>query len=243
MSNIISSGNEILKFNSGEVIEISEGSPIPIPTLWLSAGVGIVKDGDDKVSQWQDKSGNDYHAEQEAQANKPTWQDNALNNRPCLHFNGSSNFLTGLMDSSEHPLTIFCVWEKYNTSKAALFSNITALTHDTILVGNYGIPPNSTSLQGGSSNYVNYPKDNPFPYKLTTGVFNTALSRIYENGTLMGSGSLNNNTINEYEIGRGRINGLGYSGINVAEIIFYNSLLSDTQRQSVENYLMNKYAL
>ena len=217
-----------------------------LPTIWLRADAGIVKDGDNLVAEWQDQSGNGHHAEQSDHARKPLWVDNGLNGYPVLNFNGSS-WVTSLYSTTQ-PFTSFIVFNFTSfTAQSVVFGGTTGGAEgrcglqyrdfDGGLLRNYA--PTLAQAQY-SFNTLN-------TYILSTGYFNSSSSSILENGNVMASGDIGTNQLNNLGIGRAldaRSNpDLSTMNGNVAEFIFYNSLLSDPQRQSVEQYLMAKYAL
>lgn len=55
-------------------------------TLWLRADTAVVIDGNNKVSQWNDQSGNDNHAFQSNPAFQPIIVNNILNGLPIIRF-------------------------------------------------------------------------------------------------------------------------------------------------------------
>jgi hypothetical protein len=56
--------------------------------FWFDATQGITKDANDKVTQWNDLSGNNKHAVQPTASTAPTYIPNGLNNLPVLQFDG-----------------------------------------------------------------------------------------------------------------------------------------------------------
>jgi len=91
--------------------------PLELPTLkaWWAADFGITKDGGNKISQVDDKSGNGRNAIQTVGARKPTLiSDGGPNfkNRPIFRLNGSSEFLRVLdFDFGDYTkLNVFAVW-------------------------------------------------------------------------------------------------------------------------------------
>ena len=243
MSNIISSGNELLKFNSDEVIEVSEGLPIPMPTMWLSADVGIVKDGDDKVSQWQDQSGNDYHAGQASQANKPLLVDGELNGKPVLRFSDNNMLDVSFDTVFSQPFVFFIVFKTNTNSRSVIISSDAVLaTGIDVDISNFSSP---FRYQIRSCNLYNtlFTSLSLDTYYLTSNVWDGSQGKIYVNSQFASTGNTATNPIdNTLRIGA-RFQNDRYMNGDIAEIIFYNSLLSNPQRQSVEQYLMTKYAL
>ena len=237
MTKIITVGNKIV--TSGNKIVTNIWSPYNIPgmKLWLRADAGVVKDGDNLVAEWQDQSGNDYHAEQGVQANKPLLVDVGVNGKPVLRFDGNQVMLADFQQNFAQPNTFFVVWRDYDESRGCAFSTVSTNAvrllseTDDRIVGNAG-----SALQFSGSNVKN-------SFVVSTWVSNTTNSQLFENGIFKVSGNNGNNTVTRLLIGK--LDGSSAYDLDgdIAEIIFYNSLLSDQQRQSVEQYLMAKYAL
>ena len=79
-------------------------SPSNIPNLglWLDANVGVTYDGSNRVSQWNDQSGNGRNVTQTAVASrKPTFLSNQLNGKPAIDFYGSSNSANVLVGTNK----------------------------------------------------------------------------------------------------------------------------------------------
>lgn len=73
------------------------------------ADVGVTVDGSGNVSSWADQSSGGNAASQVTAANRPALIANALNGRPVVRFNGSSNWLT-VADNSAYKLSsLVCV--------------------------------------------------------------------------------------------------------------------------------------
>lgn len=58
---------------------------------WHRADQGITLNGS-AVSQWNDLSGNGYHATQGTPANQPPYSASGINGRPAISFNGSNSY-------------------------------------------------------------------------------------------------------------------------------------------------------
>src|SRR5690606_11740650 len=74
-----------------------------------------------------------------------------------------------------------------------------------------------------------------------TGLFNGASSQIWVDGTSAVTGHASNNGYQGYQLGRFLTATADFYGGDLAEIIVYDSALSDTDRQDVEAYLYNKW--
>ena len=63
-------------------------------TLWFDPQVGVTYDGSNRVSIWQDQSGNNYHGDQSTLAEQPTYVASSdLNGRPGIRFSGGAQYL------------------------------------------------------------------------------------------------------------------------------------------------------
>ncbi len=202
------------------------------PTMWVNAA-NVEKDGDNFVSQLNDLSGNDFNPVQTTQANKPLWIDDEWGGQPILRFDGNDTLradFTVLV-----PCTYIFVWK-----------NTGAINSRSIAVSGTG---SQDQLNGYRENQVvyqfndnvnSYAKTSPFPNPiLTTIIFNETSSQIFENGELKVAGNSGSGGSSGIILGGSQANLQG----DIAELIFYNRLLTTLERTTVENYLMKKYAL
>ena len=214
----------------------------PLPTLWLRADAGVVKDGDNKVSQWQDQSGNELHAEQSTDVNKPIYDD--INKK--LLFSGSK-FLILPADARLNPIN-FCYFIVYSFgggSTGCLISSliptwlgmqVTVFSQNTLFFkGDSSISSTSitSNLHDGRDVLAVYNNNNPI-----------AQGRISNTGqTVVHNKNISYTAVVAPNIGKSNAGTANYLNGTISEILVYENHLSDTQRESVEQYLMNKYAL
>jgi hypothetical protein len=93
----------------------------------------------------------------------------------------------------------------------------------------------STALTLGT-----YNQSVPFLY---SGTHDSSTYTFYSNGSQAGTGSVNAGELaSQYYFGSGNGDS-AYLTIDVAEIIIYNTVLSTTNRQRVETYLINKWGI
>ena len=235
MSNLAIHENKIYSLGDNAVYTIPTiFSP---PTLWLRADAGVEADGDNLVNEWQDQSGNDYHAEQSSQVNKPLLVNNELNGKPVLRFNGNQVMQADFQQTFSQPNTFFCVWNVSTPSSTPFaFGGINSSNRNSLYWDG------SVTALAGLAGQLRYTKNAPFSPIVNSIIFNHGSSQLYENGNFRHSENPGNHSTEGITIGARWDLSRNLNG-DIAEIIFYNSLLSDTQRQSVENYLINKYAL
>ncbi|MDD2635203.1 MAG: hypothetical protein PHW82_06850, partial [Bacteroidales bacterium] len=209
---------------------------IPLDDLnaWYIGDSVIITSG--AVSQLYDLSTNGYHLTHGTAINRPLQITNAINNHSIIRFDGSNdNLFRDLGQTFSQPITVFIVWKNSKvtgTSPPLYFIDGTNFIRIRSQLGG------RVSLDAGASQ-INYVKDQAFSdFIVTSGLFNTTDSKLYENGILQQSGVLTNMGYSRITLGFG---GSWYFGGDIAEVIVYSTAMSDEDRQSVENYLMDKY--
>ncbi len=215
----------------GPVAMAAAGGALPeLPNLaglqlWLKAdAITGINDGD-AISIWPDSSGNGRNASRSL--GTILLKNNIVNGKPVVRFNSdfSTMSFTEFLSSN---ISSFVVH-----SKATGSSNIHLLSH------------------GSSYQYLHYGSlwyivNATMPDVMSSGVFyiKTVVSQVgpiangWSNGVLRG-------TVAERQNGFDRIGLPGFPGPqgDIAEIIIYNSALSDADRQAVEAYLSAKYGI
>ena len=217
--------------------------------FWIDASDATTVTTATNVVTWLDKSGNAKHAT--VVTGNPTLTKNALNGLSVLTFGGSAYMTSPLSMSTTGPLTYFCVAKP----AAAGFIAVSAINGggannrpNTLMMYDAGSTPNYWWFSGGTgavdgntvtlatstsrydinANYwsPNYTQMNINGVSYTSSA--NAPASLASGGTfLVASAS------GLYEFWNGTI----------AEIIVYNTTLTTTQRQQVETYLANKWAL
>lgn len=96
---------------------------IAIPGISVfHASYGITKDGSDKVSRWDEVSGNGFYLSQATGANQPTWLASAVNSLPAVRLSNSANsYMTGTnaFEGGNQPNSLFCVAKPHTSIPAA----------------------------------------------------------------------------------------------------------------------------
>ena len=197
--------------------------------LWLKADAGITKDGGNYVSIWADQSGNGNDAVQATGSAQPLWVDDVLNGKPVLRFDGLDNWLE--FNEIDNAISIFMVL-KHRTGTGSYPITLGHLTtYD--MNGGDGIYMFSSSY---TSSYVL--NGNLFVNSVITPVLSSIKPIVHSLFSIIATGNIRVETIcNDRFVSNHLWDG------DFAEIIIFDSALSDTDRQLVENYLNAKYAL
>lgn len=234
----------------------SFGSPDAIAglQLWLDASDSdtITLNGS-TVSQWNDKSGNDYHVSQGTASNQPTYVTAVLNSKNIVRFDGVNDII---FNSSAQPVagsssrTIFYVFSNNSAINGNLnnldyglylgpansgLGAVIAISQELGIRVNSGYRIFNQSNEDGSHAIISAVQDG-------TNISNYSM---WKNGSALSATSTLSRELN---IGAGiyigaHANNTNWHNGDIAEIIVYNSALSTSDRQSVESYLSTKWGI
>jgi hypothetical protein len=223
--------------------------------LWLKADLGVVLNGA-AVSQWTDQSGNNRHATQTAAARQPMLSLSAVHGLPAVNFDGVDDFLTfnlpvnGLTGMSLFLVAANTLNQNGGSSQAeqaALFWNETQFW-GTVYLSPYQNALNARfgTLQIGNRMLYTRPSPVGTAFTLSTAIKNRTTDALFANRTLVLSQGGHLPFIvgcrDTGNLGRGYNDDTYYAG-RIAEVLVYTRALSEIERQAVEQYLSDKYAL
>ena len=218
--------------------------------LWLDGADSSTITGTSPVTQWRDKSTSACSVF--SSGGSPTYTRTAALSLGCVSFNGSTDYLTIGNFTDLQPNTMFIIATLNSLSTNASYAFI-AQSDDS------GYP--ADGLGAAFFYYASGGTPYLMPWAGITGAttnpplyFSAGATYIYSvlfNGASSGVGYNGNFTsgVNPGTVGWKNLR-LGanwplnaFQSINVAEVIFYSSALSTTQRQQVEAYLAQKWSL
>lgn len=228
--------------------------------LWLKADAGITKDGSNYVSQWADQSGNNNHAVQATGSAQPLWVDDELNGMPVIRFDGNSDWLSGTIinNINTSSLSLFIVANGGNVSygQGSAFFGINVYP-SWLFVGRNTVPTEQnltitqTAYVGvyGLATACNSYPNTGFSHLLIEGIksYNNYFKG-YINGSLYdtktNAANIGTFTNDNYYISKNsEPDYIQFHKGDIVEVIIYTELLTDSERQQVENYINTKYAL
>ena len=217
---------------------------IPGLALWLDAADSSTITGTSPVTQWRDKSVNNYSM---TYTGSPTFRKtSALNNLGCITFNGTTSFNSGTDTmywsafSISQPFTVFAVCTKRLSSNINFSFVLEPSTPSgsVILYGGLQLKMYAGSADQYTNPILAFVANSTQIY---SAVFNGASSLLAYGGNA--TSSLNPGTASWPSLYLGRDWSGVYDSGDYGEILFYNSALSTTQRQQVESYLAQKWGL
>ncbi|MEZ4363434.1 MAG: LamG-like jellyroll fold domain-containing protein [Kofleriaceae bacterium] len=208
--------------------------------LWLNSDVGIQLGTGALVAGWLDQSGNGRDATMATVARQPTLVTAALNGHPVLRFSGAQSLaLTSFTQTTT--FTVFVVGR--NTRVGGV----------SMILGPGGSSPNNQMRWESSTQALFVGTGNGMPVSTSTigntMVFHSLSARydgssmiVYRDGSPTSTHSFT--TSGPWILAQvGAYYGSEFMQGEVAEVMIYDRALSDTERNTVNNYLRTKYNL
>ena len=236
-------------------LDASQNTSLPTYDLPVKAGLTFWLDASDDttfsyssgtvVSQWRDKSGNDFHTSQGTVANQPS-RSTTQNSRKTVNFDGTNDFLSVSNFICNSEMSIFVVSNCGNT--LFIEHSADANTNDGFYIygGGGGMFKIKRSAQTSLITYTNWLSG---AYSVASGVNSTGLDLLtYKDGTQQtittdSRASITNSyTTTTLYIGSRAGTSVWTNG-PIAEIIIYNRKVTDKERKLIHTYLGLKWGI
>lgn len=221
---------------------------------WYKSDVGLYQepagttpadtDGD-PVGLWEDQAASGDDVSQATAASKPTWKDAILNGLPVLRFDGTDDLLRGAFTTggaTNQPLTILIV---------------AALDAASVDDGNGKVLIDGDDSTNRASHYKSVASPDPWTiyhgalivggaassdWLIWTSRMDGANSRVWHNGISAIAGNAGAAAPDGLTIGSRQDDVNPWDG-DVAEIILYDADLSDADKNTVGQYLADRFGL
>lgn len=200
----------------------------------------LVTRNGENVSCWKDKSGNNHHAVNQDLGQTPTYQKEHLNSKGVLRFDGKNDHFADIFAANTKNKTIFVVFSHDHDGKG----DPTGPLYQNNNVSDSGFFP--MYANGLSPLFTNTWTQEPSEfgrntYHVVTVRHGDAISQLYKNGYKTMEAAANaTHTGGYFQIGSRRANNQYFRG-EIAELLYYNRDLTDTERKTIETYLMDKW--
>lgn len=205
--------------------------------LWLDGNdANSITESSGLVSQWDDKSGNANHATQAVGSEQPIFTANVQKGKSVVRFDGvDDGMITSL--SITAPYTIYAIFS-YRSPFVAFRRAVNG--SNNWLVGPYDQYISHFAVTNWVARDIVAATENQF--FSASAINNSAASTFYVDGVDV--------TQDSTQIGSPSTIGLGAEGAiaeplegDLAEVIIYDRVLSDLERQEVDNYINMKWGL
>ena len=246
----VNHGNEPVPVGTITYSARSLGSPtstiVTFPAGLITGTITTSNVATDYVTSWNDQSNNARDVTQSSQdlASLTTIADKKFINFPANTTLGRQSFFNGYTG------TVFVV-ARFDSSSAGSHANLFS-NEDGFALSRGADSSNAFYLENVNSDFSEnirtlsntYANDNT--NYIIGATFDNNTASLYLNGAEAGNGSIGNLGVG-YNLFIGGsnvgISGPSYEPSNIAEVIAYNRVLNTSERQEVENYLANKYAI
>ena len=234
--------------NAGSIVP---GFPADGLQVWVRSDAGVGLDDSGNVFAWADLSGSGNYAIQSTVAARPILASSALNGMPSLRFDGARflsiptslpSFAPGVTAFAVAKPTAVASWGRYFDFGSGQGINNLFLGREGTTDNLYWwafTPSGNATARGTGLLPLNQ-------YQLAEVTENAAAIKLFVNGTLAttsaGAAPANVALASNY-IGKSNWSGDPNFQGEIAELIVYNRVLTDSERQQVENYLNRRYQL
>lgn len=201
----------------------------------------------DKVSLWDDLSGNDNNVQQSTAADQPTYLSTGLNGKPTVEFSNSLLMMSDFELDNTDSFTIFMFAQVDVMESSGIISIMDLSQQDYRL---YLSTSGSSEAIRFSVNGVTGPNTSiatsvPVLYGFTYDS-STSMARIYENGSLSAESTVAGGAIdthNTLAIGRRpATTSLPLHG-KISEIIYFSRLLDNDEMHAMSEHLKDKWGI
>lgn len=237
--------------------DVARPSSISNLKLWLRADSLSGTTNGTAIGTWTDASGNGFSVTQATGGAQPLFIPNQINGFPVLRFNGTSSFLQGSFTGGITSKTMFAVCKLATltpSGTATAGGPVTVQSADgTIFDAIIYNEITAKRWMNGSDNGVRSPStisptDESSLDTLLMAIRSTTSSyTLYRNTAVLQSTSAYSPptiTAGKFNVGyRHTGGGSPYFYGDIAEVIIYDKALTDSERQTVEAYLVSKYGI
>ncbi len=209
--------------------------------LWLNASqITGLSDGA-AVGTWSDQSGLGNDATQGTAGYKPLYKTNIINGKPIVRFDGSDDWLD-MPDVTAATLVM--------VAEAPTSGN-----DDFMIAGDMtNVSPSLAAYYISSSRYEYYNRvyggtgysfaiSNATGFNIIVATLGSNIFNGYANGSNTVVDAACPKSVWTYSAIGATTTGVSNAAFDCAEIIVYNTVISDADRQKVESFLSNKYAI
>lgn len=201
--------------------------------LWLRADLGVTKDGSDKVSQWDDQSGNG-NSFSATGTSRPTWQATGGGYAvPVLQFDGINDGLTSAITQAQ-PLTMLVVGHLTSqAAKMALGAAAPAMYFGANSATNVALNVGGTQITGACD---------ATQKSIFVATLNGGSSSVTANGSVVAAGAVGTDAVVSPAVGFVPATGFYWAGW-IAEIAFFAAALSGADTSRLEDYASARYGI
>lgn len=209
------------------------------------------------VSSWNDKSGNGYNVSQGTASYQPTYSTAQLNGRNVVTFDGNNDHilndsLASVASGNDVPITMFVVFKQLSSGTneyGVVFGSSSSIQPLFCMMTNSNQLAAQQRTDAGTLTAAYSSVSSTSAYRVQSIVLSSSNLTVYNNGTSVATSSFTpaQTSFDTFTIGAwrrsGSMNGVAFLHCDIAEVIIYNSALSTSDRNSVEDYLSSKWGI
>lgn len=248
--------------NSTQVTFTEYTEPLPSLTitngmkLWLKSDAGIITNGVGQLTNWVNQASTNYLVTPGALDAKPTYVTNALNGKAVVRFDGTDDYLSVNDAGALAPANFswFAVVSNLSTNEY-IMGNTPANGQGPYIRSTNGVYEITTTVDSGGAFTNREVNASIGSAAVLSATINNTTHKVkgHVNGTnVINTGwtaddpNVDTSTRN-FHIGSVPLNGSGAPSKlmngDIAEVIIYDRVVTETERETIENYLADRYLL
>lgn len=210
---------------------------------WWDASVGITQHASGGVSAWADQSGNGRTMSQGTPNSAPAWDQNVLNGRPVVNFNGSSNSMLASFTLVQ-PIHYFLVYRfdsAYVSGNPRVFDGATGNS-----MSFYASSASGMGIFAGAGSDPAISNEQRTAFSVTEIQAASSVAAMRINGSsvsFLSTNAIGAGSPNGMRLGAFGTGSTAYGDVSFAEILIYSAILATGDASSVRSYLGTKYGI
>lgn len=228
----------------GVLYVVAESTGIPVKDYFFRFDASALELNDnDKVSVWQDLSGNGFDLTQTDADRQPTFLATGLNGMPTVQFADSLLVNESFQLDNNTEFTVFMVTEVDDNTNSSTFFTIVeraALSYAVIMRFSGNDQDVIFDINGSRSAYAPLITTNPVLY---TATYDPSVMRIYTNGSFIRQNGHSGALVTHDTLtlgGRPAVSRIPYFG-RISELIYFTRVLNAVEQNAMNTYLMDKW--
>jgi len=214
---------------------------------WISADTITGLNDGDPVASWLDRTANLNNFTAAGTA-RPTYKTGIVNGKPVVRFDGTTDDMTGPLQSAVATVDLMQVFMVYNRRSSTGSQQELLSTSVTLMFENIAGSLYTARNRDGTGNEDSPIATTPGSWRIATYSHQAGNIRAGSNDTRDASlvstpsGSVAAGFATALHLGASNGSTL-FGAIDVAEVLIYNVSLTEAQRENIESYLANKYGI
>jgi len=217
--------------NSFDTVSTIEPSSLSGLALWLKADALVGYSDGQAVANWADSSGNSRTFTQANAPQRPAFKPNIINGKPVVRFTAANSQTMTNATNFSTPSTVIYLSKQNGGTNGRVLAGLS----NNWLLGYHGARKRQAYFGNGWVSQI-HDASADTAWHIYTSTHNGTTSQAYEDGNIYANGPNGVQGPNGLAL-IGYFGTSEFSDADIAEVIVYNRVLTDSERKKIEYYL------